>query len=176
MSRAIRWGASLVLVLGMTAVIRADEETTGTIRSVDTSRGEVVLKGVVSDSVYVLGKDATVWLDGARCKLGDLAANDKAAVDFSKQGERLVASAVRGLRKAKETRGTVSDVFNDKREITIKGTVKNSTYELQKGGTVYVDGHQGKLTDIRPGDQVLITYQDRGDHQMAADVTLLKRK
>jgi hypothetical protein len=124
----------------------------------------------------LLAKNATVWLDGARCKLADLAADDRAVVIYEKQGDRMVATSVRGLRKAQETRGTVNDVFDAKREITLKGTVKNSTYELQKGGTVWVDGHQGKLADIQPGDQVLITYEQRGDHYMATDVSLIKRK
>ena len=42
--------------------------------------------------------------------------------------------------------------------------------------TVWIDGKRGSLTDLRQGDQVLITYEQRGDHWVANDVTLLKRR
>jgi hypothetical protein len=165
----------VAILFGVTVSLRADE-TSGTIKTVDTNRSEVVLKGVVKDTVYGLEKDAQVWLDGSRCKLGDLSANDKATIIYEKKGDHLMAGTVRGLRKAKEAVGIVNDVFGDKREITLKGTVSNSTYELNKDGTVWADGKLGKLGDVRPGDQVLVTYEPRGDHFMAADVTVLKRK
>jgi hypothetical protein len=175
MQRFTKLLAVFVLVFGVGAVGYADEAK-GTIKNVDTKRNEVVLKGVVKDTVYELNKDASVWLDGARCKLADLVADDHAVLEYEKKGEHLMVSVVRGLRNAKEATGTVADVVGEKKEIVIKGTVKNTTYELSKGGTVFVGGKSGSLKDIQAGDQVLITYEQRGDHNMMQNVTVLKRK
>lgn len=175
MLRWIRPAAVVVLVFGLGASLRA-EEAKGTIKSVDTKRMEVVLKGIVKDTVYELEKSASVWLDGFRCKLSDLSADDRAVIVYEKKGDHLMAVRVRGLRRTQETTGAVSDVFGEKREITLKGTIKNTTYELTKEGTVWLDGKQGKLTDIRPGDEVLVTYEARGDRMVANDVTVYKRK
>lgn len=175
MKVAIKLTGVAITLLGLTAIIQADE-TKGTIKAVDTTRREVILKGVVSDSTYALNKDASVWLDGVRCKLSDLAADDRAVINYDKKGDRMMVAMVRGLRKAQETTGIVNDIYGDKREITIKGTIKNATYELKKDGTVYVEGKLGNLKDIRAGDQVLITYEQHGDRWVANDVTLMKRK
>jgi len=175
MMRAVKLTSVAVVLLGFAAYAIA-EETSGTIKTVDKSRNEVVLKGVVKDTIYELGKDATVWLDGARVKLTDLGADDRAVITYEKKGDHMIASMVRGLRKAQETRGTVNDIVNDKNEVTLKGTVKNSTYELDKTGTVFIDGKRMSLKDIHPGDEVLVTYERRGDHMIARDVTVTKRK
>jgi len=175
MKRATRFGGALALLFGVSAMVYGDEAK-GTIKNVDTARNEVVVKGVVKDSVYELNNDATVWLDGARAKLADLKADDRIVVLYEKKGEHMMASSVRGLRNTQETRGTVSDVLGDKREVTLKGTIKNTTYELIKSGTVWIVGKTGALTDIRQGDEVLITYEQRGDHLLARDVTVTKRK
>lgn len=174
MKQVLAWTGACAFLLATAVAAAAAEETKGTIKSVDTARREVIIKGVVSDTIYELNKNATVWLDGARCKLSDLGANDRAVIVYEKNGDHFMASQVRGLRKAQEATGTVNDVFKDKNEITLKGTIKNTTYELNKDATVWVDGKRGALTDIHTGDQVLITYQQRGDHWMADDVTVLK--
>lgn len=175
MRRATRFGGALALLFGVSTLVHG-EDAKGSIKSVDTKRNEVVLKGTIKDTVYELNNDATVWLDGARAKLADLSADDKAVVVYEKKGEHLMASSVRGLRSAKETSGTVADVLGEKREVTLKGTVKNSTYELIKDGTVWIVGKTGAIADIRAGDEVLVTYEQRGDRLMARDVTVLKRK
>lgn len=174
MLRMIKCTGLVALLLGLGATLQADE-TKGTIKTVDTSRREVVLKGVVKDTVYEMTKDATFWLDGLRCKIGDLKTDDRANIIYSKSGDHLMASQVRGLRNAQETSGTVNDVLGDKREIVLKGTVKNTTYELAKEGTVHINGQKASLKEIRSGDEVMVTYQTRGDRHMANDVTVYRR-
>jgi hypothetical protein len=175
MLRAITMGCAVAFFLSVTATVRADEAK-GTIKSVDTGRNEIVIKGVVKDTVYELGKNTSVWLDGKRCKLADLGKDDTAIVNFEKKGEHLMVNRVRVLRSAQEASGTVKDVLGTKNEITLKGTVKDTTYELNKDGTVWIDGKQARLTDVRAGDQVLITFEQRGDRLMATDVTMQQRK
>jgi predicted RNA-binding protein len=177
MARSIRFMFAFALFLGFAVQVRAEETSVkGKIKSADTTRNEVVLKGVVKDAVYELNKDAKVWLDGTRSKLSELKTDDQAVVRYEKKGDHLFASDVRALRNAKETTGTVRSTLMDKKEITIKGLVKDTTYELNKDATVWADGKKGTLADIREGDQVLITYEQRGDRMVANDVSITKRK
>src|SRR5262249_874035 len=74
MMRAIKFMGIAALALGLTAKLQA-QEAKGTIKSVDDTRKEVILKGTLKDTTYGLTKNASVWLDGFRCKLADLAAD-----------------------------------------------------------------------------------------------------
>jgi hypothetical protein len=176
MMRLVKGTGIVAVVLGMTAFASASEQTSGTIKTVDSNRREVIVKGVVKDTVYELNKDATIWLDGARAKLTDLKADDRVVIVYDKKGDHLMAAQVRGLRNCQETHGTVSDVLKDKKEVVLKGTVKNTTYELDKNATVWIDGKKSALTNIRSGDEVNVTYQSRGDHLIAYDVTVTKHR
>jgi len=175
MMRAIKFTSVVALLFTFTGFVRADESK-GTIKTVDTGRHEVVLKGIVENTVYELNKDANVWLDGARSKLADLRADDRVVVIYEKKGEHLMVSTVRALRSTQEATGTIRDVVMEKKEVILKGVLKDTTYELTKGGTVWITGTQGNLKDLRNGDQVIITYEQRGEHMMAADVSVFKRK
>lgn len=155
--------------------VRAEDEAKGTIKSVDTTRNEVVLKGVVKDTIYELTKDAAVWLDGNRAKLADLKSDDKVVVLYDKKGEHFIATSVRALRSAQETTGTIRSQAEDRREITIKGTIKDTRYELTKDVTVWVAGKKGGMKDLKDGDEVRITYETRGDRHVANDIVVLKR-
>jgi len=162
-------GAVAAAILATSGVVIADE-TKGTIKTVDTTRNEVVLKGLVKDSIYDVHKDTYIALDGVKSKLTDLRETDKVVIVYEKKGERMVASEVRGLRAAQEASGTVRGIFTDKNEVTIKGLVKDTTYELNKDAVVWVNGKVGSLKEIREGDNVWVTYQVKGDHNMAAHV------
>jgi len=173
MMRTMKTLGVLALLLGLAGRVQA-EEAKGTIKSVDPTRNEVVLKGVVKDSTYELNKDAQVWLDGFQAKLGNLAADDRVLIVYDKRGDRMVGKSIRALRKASETVGTVSDVTPDRREITLKGTLKNTTYEMAKNATIWVDAKQAAISNVRAGDEVLVTYEKHGDRYVANDVTVIK--
>ncbi len=175
MLRAIKFTGAVALVLAVTGFAQADE-TKGTIKTVDTGRHEIVIKGTLKDTVYELKKDANVWLDGHRSKLAELKADDRAVVIYEKRGDHYMASTVRALRNTKEATGTISEIVAEKNEVVLKGLVKNTTYEMSKGATFWVEGKQVKMNDLRAGDEVIVTYQERGEHLMAADVTVTKRK
>jgi Cu/Ag efflux protein CusF len=174
MIRPIKILAALAVALTVGGYLGA-EETKGTVKSVNTDRNEVVLKGVLRNTIYELNKDANICLDGVKCKLTDLKEDDKAAIVFEKQGEHMKASEVRGLRNAQETTGTIRNVTADKGEFTLKGLVKDVTYELNKDATVLLNGNRAALTDLREGDQAMITFQQKGDHQMTANVRATRK-
>jgi Cu/Ag efflux protein CusF len=158
-----------LVIVSMQTRASADE-TKGTIKSVDIKRHEVVMKGLVKDSLYELKKDAWIAIDGVKAKLEDFKEGDRAVVSYVTSGERMIASEVRGLRNAQEAKGTVKGTFAEKRELTLKGVVKDSTYELNKDATIVINGKASQLTDLREGDEVMVTYVERGDRMMANEV------
>ena len=158
-----------VLVFAATGQLNA-EETKGKVHSMDAAKGEVVLKGTIKNTLYELNKDATVWLDGAKSKLADLKVDDTAVIAYEKRGEHFMASEVRGLRNAQEATGTVRGTFSEKKEITLKGVVKDTTYELAKDATVALNGKEVSLNDLRADDYVMITYMEQGKHYMAKTI------
>jgi Cu/Ag efflux protein CusF len=166
--------SGVALVLALTGYVCA-EETKGTVKSTDATRQEVVLKGTLKNSIYEVDKNASICLDGVKSKLTDIVDGDTATIVYEKKGEHMVAIAIRGLRNAKEATGTVRNVLGDKREVVLKGTVKDSTYELTKDSTVWVGTKKGSLSELREGDSVLITYERKGDHLMAARVIAFRK-
>ncbi len=174
MLRAMKLTGVVALLLLPAMYIQA-EEAKGSIKSVDVGRKEVVLKGTIKDTTYDLANDTAIWLDGRGCKLDDLKTDDRVVVIYEKKGNRLAASTVRALRSMEEATGTVRETFSDKRELIIKGTIKDTTYELTKDATVWIGGKKAALTDVRQGDTVIVTYQRRGDHLMANDVSVRSR-
>jgi hypothetical protein len=174
MIRAMKWTGVVALLLVPAVNVQADDAK-GSIRSVDTGRNEVVLKGAIKDTTYEVQKDAVLWLDGRQCKLGDLKVDDRVVVIYDK-GNRLMTKYIRALRNMEEATGTVRDTLGDKREVIIKGTVKDTTYELTKDATIWISGKQSGLKDLRAGDEVRITYQRRGEHLTANDVVVTNRR
>ena len=59
---------------------------------------------------------------------------------------------------------------SDKNQITLKGLVKDTTYQLENGAVVWINGKKGSLADLREGAHVRITYEQRGDQYMASEV------
>jgi hypothetical protein len=163
-----------VVLLALPAYVRADE-TKGTVKSYDAAKHEIVVKGILENSVYDLNKSTVISLDGAVGSLANLKEGDQAVITYTKTNGRLVANEVRGLRNCQEATGTASDVFPEKREITLKGIVKNSTYELNKDGVVWLNGNRAALADVRAGDSILVTYQQRADHLMATCIRATRK-
>jgi aspartate 1-decarboxylase len=171
----VRYGLALVAVLGLAITASADEAK-GTIKSIFADKNEIVVKGALSDTTYTLTKDARVWCDGKECKIAELRENDKVAIEYVKTGDRYNASEVRGLRKAQEASGTVRGVVAEKRELIIKGVLKDTIYHLEKDATVWVNGKKVELADLRENDQVRITYEQRGEMLHAFDVFMTKKR
>jgi Cu/Ag efflux protein CusF len=165
---------ALALLLTLTTPILADEAK-GTIRTANADKGEVALKGIFKDTNYVLNLDATVFLDGRKAKVEDLREGDRAAITYEKDGADLRASEVRGWRKATETTGNIHSLVADKQELVLKGLLKNTTYHLEKDGMVFINGKESNFSDLRPGDHVSITHEQRGDQLMAIEVRATRK-
>jgi len=166
---------ALALLLTLAMPVLA-EEAKGTIRSANATSKEIVLKGVLKDTTYVLKADAQLYLDGRKAAIADLREGDRAVLAFEKEKDTLRASEVRCLRKAAETTGKIHSVLAENRDIVLKGVVSNTTYHLMKDSTVFINGKQSKFSELRPDDQVRITHESKGDQLMAIEVAVTRSK
>lgn len=160
---------ALALLLGVTMPVAASE-TSGNIRTVDAVKGVVVLKGTVSDSTYFLNKDGFVYFDGKRGKIADLKEGDKVNIRYEKVGSDFRASEIRCLRQGTETTGTINNLLPDTQAVVLKGTLSNTTYLLDKKGVVLINGKESNFSDLKPNDQVRVTYRQNGDQRIAMAV------
>src|SRR4051812_30963293 len=127
--------AALAIVLSWTTYALADEAS-GTVNSVDASHHEFTLKGVVKNTTYGVEKDATIYLDGLKAKFDQLKEGDKVNIAYVKSGDRMNVNYIRALRSCSETTGDIKDVYLEKKQVTLKGVVKDTTYEMGKDSTV----------------------------------------
>jgi hypothetical protein len=168
-------GALVAALMFALATPSFADTVTGTVRSVNTDRNEIVLKGVLKDTTYQLDKNPWIVLDGRKCKLTDLREGDKATVEYTEKGGNMIASSARVLRNASETSGITRFVIADKMQIVLKGVVKDTPYQLVKNATILFNGKEGKFSDLREGDQITLTYERSGDQFVAHDVRVLRK-
>lgn len=170
----IRLGLALFVLLGLAIPTLADEAK-GTLRSIYEDKRQVVLKGVLRDTIYDLSKDAKLCVDGKKVKIGELRVGDQVTIEFQKSGDRMMAGEIRALRKATETTGTVRGAIADTHQLILKGILKDTTYQLEKEAIVWVNGKERKLADLREGDHVRVTFENRGEKLMASEVCLMRK-
>jgi hypothetical protein len=177
MKRMVTMLAVAIAFTVLAASARAqDEGTSGKVKSVDAGRNEMILKGITSDTTLEVAKDATIWLDGKHCKLADFKADDRVAVRYKKDGNRMIASYIRGLRNKDEVTGSIRELSEQKKQLIIKGLVKDTTYELTNDATIWVNGKKSTLADLKAGDEARITYARQGDQGLIANDVVVFRK
>jgi hypothetical protein len=77
---------------------------------------------------------------------------------------------------AAETKGKIKSVNADKNEFVLTDeNAKDWTFELAKDGKVQVNAKAGKLSEIRVGDEVAITYEKKGEKLMATEVRATRK-
>ncbi len=165
---------ALALVFGLAMNARA-EETSGTVKAVDATKAQIVLKGLISDTTYNVNKDAAITLDGVKSMLADLKEGDHVTLTYRNNGGQMAATDIRGLRIAHEATGTVRSAFADRNEIVLKGLLSDTTYNLDKGATVWLNGKESTLAAAREGDQALVTYRQNGARPTAIRVSLTRK-
>jgi hypothetical protein len=164
---------ALALVLGLTLPVLADE-VNGTVRTVNADRNEVVLKGLLRDTPIQVNANARIVLDGSAAAFKDVHPGDRAQITVEKKGEDLMASDVRLLRAANEVKGTIRTVIPDD-QITLKGFFTDTPYYLDLVATVWINGKQGDIDDLRPGDEVTLTHFRRNNQDMVSEVRCTRK-
>jgi hypothetical protein len=74
-----------------------------------------------------------------------------------------------------DVKGKVTEVRPDKREFVVSENVKNWTFQLARGGKVFINDRAAELADLQAGDEATVTF-DRQDQQLIANVVRSTRK
>jgi hypothetical protein len=90
----------VVVVALAAADLAVAGEASGTVKSVDPQRQLFVLAdGEQKQWTFLLAKAAKVFVDDKEARLGDLRAGQAVTVTYEKDGDRLMATIVRGKAK-----------------------------------------------------------------------------
>jgi hypothetical protein len=72
---------------------------------------------------------------------------------------------------ADETKGKIKSVSADKKEFVMTdNNGKDWTFQLAEDGKVRLANQDGKLSDLKDGDEVTITYEKKDDKFIASKV------
>lgn len=75
------------------------QEVKGKITAIRTDKNEVVVSENIKNWTFQLAAGGSVSINGRESKLGELQPGDNATVTFDRQGDRLLASAIRCRRE-----------------------------------------------------------------------------
>jgi len=141
-----------------------DQHTRGTVQRVDAGNNRVVVKdNEGKEWTFQVSGDARVRVHNKEGKLSDLKAGDHVAIRFGKEGDRLVARGIRAAERGQHghfARGKIERVDADHHQVIVKGQDgRDHAFRLANDARVSVNGRDGKLADLRAGDEVSIAYQ-----------------
>jgi len=74
-----------------------------------------------------------------------------------------------------DVKGKITAVRAEQNEFVIAEGVKNWTFQLAGDSKIYINGHVSKLTDLKAGDEAVVSY-DRIGQQLIANAVRCKRK
>lgn len=94
-----------------------------------------------------------------RANLGDFKAGDQVCIVYAKDGEKLVCQEIISSRM---TEGKVTSTEGNKLSITDRDD-KRHTFTIPKNATFQIQERQGRLTDLKEGNQVTVYYTRNGD-------------
>jgi hypothetical protein len=111
----------------------------------------------ITETTYVLAKDAKILQDARDAKLKDLKTGNGATLELSADQRSVVSISVTGP----TIQAPVKAVAADKGTITITQMTRNGnfdkTYQVAKHGKVVVDGKAATLADLKEGTMVTLT-------------------
>lgn len=83
----------------------------------------------------------------------------------------LAMPALANQAKNEEAKGTIKSVAADKDQFVLTDKDKKDwTFDLDEKAKVSVNDKAGKLTDLKPGDEVTVTYEKKGAKMIAKEV------
>ena len=88
----------VVLLLGLTMPVMA-ADAQGKVKTIDADKNTFVMTDANNKNwTFELTKECKVTINDKESKLSDLKADDRVAITYEKEGEKLLASAVRATR------------------------------------------------------------------------------
>ncbi len=118
---------------------------------------------------FELGRDAAVRLNDKDSKLADLKEGDEVTVTYRKMVQDI--NAGKGAQSTEVARGHIQRVTADQNQFILKDkNNKEWTIHLTRDAKIRLNDREGKLADLKEGDEVAIFYEKQGDMLMACDV------
>jgi Cu/Ag efflux protein CusF len=151
----------------------AEEPTRGTIQSVTADKHQLVMTDRNGKSwTFHVAEQAAIFIPNeAGARLSDLKTGDDVSLLFEKKGDQLHTGAIlahRGdFRNAGIAGGTLKQVAADGREFTLTdANGKEWTYHMAGTAQVRVNNQNGKLSDFKAGDRVVLVWDKEGNQYM----------
>jgi Cu/Ag efflux protein CusF len=141
-----------------------EQHARGTVQRVDAGNNRVVVKdNEGKEWTFEVGKDARIRVNEKERTLSDLKAGDHVAIRYAKEGERLVARGIHSAGRGHAghaARGKIERVDAGNHQLVLKGRDgKEHAFRLAKDARVRVNDRDGKLADLRAGDEVSVAFQ-----------------
>jgi|SRR5260370_40009176 Cu/Ag efflux protein CusF len=72
---------------------------------------------------------------------------------------------------AKEAKGTIDKVSADKKELIVKDADgKTLTFQMDEDAKIELNDKESKLNDLKKGDEVTVTFEEKGGKLIASKV------
>jgi len=156
-------GLLMPAVLGDTAT--NEQSATGTVKSVSEKDNQFVLTVNNKDQTFQISASAKIRVGDKDAKLADLKPGDKATVTY-----RMQARGVRCV-KGMHARGEIKGIAHDRSLLILKDAQgKEHTFMLDKESKVRLADKDGKIADLKLGDEVVIGWEKNGDRMMARHI------
>ena len=151
----------------------AEEPTRGTIQSVSADKHQLVMtdRNGKSWTFHVMEQAPIFIPNEASARLSELKTGDDVSLLYEKKGDQLQAGAIlvhRGdFRNSGIATGSLKKVSADGREFTVTdANGKEWTYHMAGSSQVRVNNQNGKLTDFKAGDRVVLVWDKEGNQYM----------
>jgi ribosomal 50S subunit-recycling heat shock protein len=141
----------------------AGKHAQGRIESISADKKEFVVKDAKGkEHTFNLGRDAKVRLDGKESQFADLKTGDQVVIAYEKEADQMMARHIRSTRRGatRTALGEIKSISAAKNQLTLKDLGgKEHTFNLARDAKVQLGEKEGKLADLKAGDEVNVTYQ-----------------
>jgi len=138
----------------------------GRIKSISTDKNQVVVKDDRGkEHTFNLNKDSKIRLADKDAKLADLKEGDEVGINYTKDGDEMMARRISKHRREhamRHARGEVKSVAAAKHRLVLKDAGgQERTFNLAEDAKVRLGDKDGKLADLKEGDKVDVAFQAR---------------
>jgi len=151
---------------------RSDEQETvkGKVQSVSADHTQVVLRDENNhDMAFQIAKDARVRVNDKDARAADLKEGDEVAVSFRRVARNICSA--QGDQAGEFAAGRVQRASADNNQLVLKGhDGQERTFQVAANARVRISDKDGKVSDLKEGDHVVVVYTKQGDQLAAREV------
>lgn len=144
----------------------------GVVKSVDTKDNKLVIEHRGKDKVmqpmtFTVTSDTQIKRDDRPVAFKDIKIGDKVGVEYTKDGNQMTAQEIllgllvkRGVVKTIDTKRLTLDTQGHTMNFTLASDIK----------VVHGKTTTGALTDVKPGEKVMVIYNEDGNKNVAHEI------